>query len=378
MKALPSQTKRSAKNEREKKVLLGLVEHYILTGRPVGSQSLQEAGFEDLSSATIRNYFAHLEEDGFLAQPHTSGGRLPTNQAFRLYAQENLNKGIIGQKEEKTLANFAQLETKEIVAEMQKLAEELSRLSSCAVFVSSPRFDQDTILDVKVVQIDPSRLVVILVTDFGSIHTETLFVENPLHTFGAKRIESYFRCRLFNLDIPENLAPEEERIAKKFYNEAMVRYLVNYSHFLEDELFKTGFSKLLNFSEFHDPGALSRSLALFENQHTLRLLLKDAMSHDCLKVWIGDELAPIAHHTDELAFMAVPYKIHNRPAGAIGLLGPTRLPYPRIFGLIQAAAEALTELLTKNIYKFKITVREAGPASLLLEAPQVKLLENKT
>lgn len=376
MKALP-QSKRTSKNERERKVLLGLVEHFIQTGRPVGSQSLQERGFEDLSSATIRNYFAHLEEEGFLTQQHTSGGRIPTNAAFRLYANENLDKRVLDQKEGQELAKFSQLETKEIVVTMQKLTEELSRMTSCAIFLSAPRFDQDTILDVKVVQIDTGRLVVILVTDFGSIHTETLFVDTPVHNFGAKRIEAYFRSRLFNLEKPENLEPEEEKIAKKFYNEAMVRYLVNYSHFLEEELFKTGFSKLLNFPEFHDPATLSRSLALFENQHTLRLLLKDSMARDSLNVWIGDELSPLARHTDELAFVSIPYKIHNRAAGSIGLLGPTRLPYPRIFGLIQTAADALTELLTKNIYKFKISVREPSPSSILLEAPQVKLLENK-
>ena len=370
-------SKNTGKNERERKVLFGLIEHYIKTGRPVGSQALQESGFDDLSSATIRNYFAHLEDEGYLTQQHTSGGRLPTQKAFRLFAKENLDKGMIGKEEAEGLFSLSQIETKEVVVAMQKIAEELSRLTSTAVLLSSPRFDQDSLLDVKVIPIDTGRLLVILITDFGSIHTEILYADRPIHTFGAKRIEAYFRSRLLGLEKPENLEPDEEKIAQKFYNETMVRYLVSYSHFIEEELFKTGFSKLLNFPEFHDPATLSHSLSLFENHQGLRLILKDALKHDTLRVWIGDDLIPYASYTDDLALIALPYRINGRPAGALGLLGPSRLPYPHLFGIMQAASDALSHMLTKNIYKFKISVREPGLSTLRLEGPQVKLLENK-
>ncbi len=78
--------KRIGKQDRERKVLLGLVDYYIKTGKPVGSNTLKEVGFEELSSATIRNYFANLEEEGYLSQSHSSGGRIPTNLAYRTYA----------------------------------------------------------------------------------------------------------------------------------------------------------------------------------------------------------------------------------------------------------------------------------------------------
>ncbi len=80
--------KTSIKEERQYKVLIALIEHYILTGKPVGSNTLRESGLDHLSSATIRNYFASLEELGLLEQQHASGGRTPTEKAFRLYAQE--------------------------------------------------------------------------------------------------------------------------------------------------------------------------------------------------------------------------------------------------------------------------------------------------
>ena len=88
----PVSIKRMGKHDRERRVLLGLVDYYIQTGKPVGSNTLKEAGFGDLSSATIRNYFAHLEEEGYLLQSHSSGGRIPTHLAYRVYAHAYARK----------------------------------------------------------------------------------------------------------------------------------------------------------------------------------------------------------------------------------------------------------------------------------------------
>src|SRR5947207_2890936 len=144
----PVTLKRVKKSERERYVLLGLVELYLKTGQPIGSNTLKDAGFHDLSSATIRNYFANLEEAGYLKQQHISGGRVPTPLAYKLYADENLGKGIVNEKEEKQLKELRQ-ETREIAAYLQQAAERLSQLTGYAVFLSAPRFDHDFILDIK-------------------------------------------------------------------------------------------------------------------------------------------------------------------------------------------------------------------------------------
>lgn len=373
VKALTSAPKKSAKGDREKRVLFGLVEYYIKNGKPVGSATLKEAGFDDLSSATLRNYFANLEDAGYLTQQHASGGRIPTSLAFKAYAQEMIDKGVIDAKTMKEIQALGQLETKEVLKALQTVAEEFSRLAQLAAFITLPRFDHDTILDVKVMTIDSNRLLVALVTDFGQIRTETLYSEKPIHTFGAKRIESYFKSRLLNQSRPENLEPEEEKLALKFYNEAMVRYLVGSTQTWDDELFKTGFSKLLNFPEFHDAGALSASLALFENDHSLRLICKDGIKHNSLRLWIGNDLTPYSPRSADLTLITIPYHINGRPAGVIGVLGPTRLPYKELIGMLHAVSEAASHLLTHNLYKFKISLKNA----FFLNGPEFKLLENK-
>lgn len=368
-----STPKRSAKGDREKKVLFGLIEYYIQHGKPVGSATLKEAGFDDLSSATLRNYFANLEDAGYLVQQHASGGRIPTPLAFKVYAQEMLDKGVVDAKTMKEIHALGQIETKEVLKALQTIAEELSRLSSLATFITLPRFDHDTILDVKVLTIDQNRLLVALVTDFGQIQTETLFSEKPLHTFGAKRIESYFKSRLLNLPRPENLEPEEEKIALKFYNEAMVRYLVGSAHNWEDKIFKTGFSKLLNYPEFHDASVLGASLALFENDQTLRLICKDGMKHNSIRLWVGNDLTTYSSRSSDLSLITIPYHINHRPAGVIGVIGPTRLPYKELIGKLHAISESASHLLTHNLYKFKISLKNA----FFLNGPEFKLLENK-
>lgn len=377
--------KKFGKQDREKKVLLGLVEYYIKTGRPVGSNTLKEAGFEDLSAATIRNYFAHLEDEGYLSQHHVSGGRLPTNLAYRFYAQKYQDEDENQEDIPEEFDSIKKRDSKEIASLLQESAELLSRLTNCAIFFSSPRFDHDFVVDIRLISLDIERCLCIIMTDFGMIRTEILPVETKLSSFAVKRIESYFRWRLTGLNPPENIKPEEENFAKNLYNELMVRYIVGYSNFIEEDIYRTGFSRLLTFPDFHEGDVLARSLALFENAHQMRLLLRESVVRNQLKFWIGDDLAPYAASHPDCAVIAIPYFIHQTPVAAIGLLGPTRMPYRQLFKLLRIFTRCLSEALTRNLYKFKIQFRqpERGSTFLgkeekqLIEKSHLKLLENK-
>lgn len=374
----PVVAKKSAKQDRERKVLLGLIEYYLKTGKPVGSNTLKETGFGDLSSATIRNYFANLELEGYLIQQHTSGGRVPTNLAYRLYANENLQATHISAETEKNIQSIRNSETKEIASFLPHCADILSKLTSCAVFLSAPRFDQDFVTSLKVVPIDHGRCLCVLITDFGVIQTEMLTTEGKLSAFSAKRIESYFHWRLTGHDKPDNLDIEEEMLAKTFYNELMVRYLVGYTNFTDETLYRSGFSQLLEYPEFRDSTVLTNSLMLFENTHSMRLLLKDCMGHDTLKFWIGDDLAPYGVVSDDCTVLAIPYHINGKPAGAFGLLGPARLPYKKLFALLRAFEDSVSETITRNIFKFKISYRQPEERLRQISHDRQKLIGNAT
>jgi heat-inducible transcriptional repressor len=360
MNALKLEEKGSKRKSREYEVLLGLISYYLKTGKPVGSNTLKEAGFHNLSSATIRNYFANLEKDGFLTQQHASGGRIPTVLAYKTYAKayEDFDQPL--PQNEKVMESLRNFETKEIALYLQQAAELLSSLSQTAVFLSAPRFDHDYILDVKILPLDQHRCLAVILTDFGLVKTEVMHLNETLSEMSAKKIESYIQHRIQNKEKPKNLEKLEERLALKIYNELMVRYIVSYSNFTEEELYRTGFSKLLIYPEFQEAKVLSLALSLFENTHNLRLLTKECCKFNHLRYWIGDDLAQLSSANPECSILTIPYYINKNPAGAVGLLGPIRMPYKELFATLRAFSESISEALTKNLYKFKITHRHSG------------------
>lgn len=388
MRTLKPMIKKSNKQDRERKILLGLIEHFLKTGKPVGSNTLKECGFEDLSSATIRNYFANLEGEGYLQQQHTSGGRIPTNKAYRLYADHCFNHASHASKQQTTtFSNLRTCETREITAFLQHATEQLVDITQCAAFLSAPRFDQDFIIGSKFVAIDHARYLCVLITDFGAVLTETLYSSHKLSHFSLKRIEEYCQWRITGIgNKPEHLTKEEEEIALSFYNELMVRYIVNYSNFTHQDIYRTGFSQLLHYPEFQEASLLANSLALFENTHGMRLLLKECRTLDTLKYWIGDDLITYSPYAQpNCTVLAIPYHVNKQAVGAVGLLGPTRMPYDQLFTILSHFSENISEALTNNLYKFKITMRQPKPdeldnkrhdTPLISQTPHL-LIENK-
>lgn len=357
----PVETKSLAKTERERRVLLALVDHYIEFGEPVGSNTLKEIGFPELSSATIRNYFAELERDGYLIQQHISGGRIPTAKAYQLYAAEFEQSNLLDKETAREIEKFRTLETREVSSYLQQAAEELTRLSQMAVFLCTPRFDHDFVVDLKLVHLDSTRALCIILSDFGVIRTEVLLSEEKLNAHLIKRIEGYFHWRLSGHDRPENLTKTEEELGQSWYNEIMVRYIVGYAHFNEDDLCRCGFSQLLNYPEFEQPAMIAQGLALFENRSGMRLILRECMKRNALRYWIGPELAPFTgpfSSTAQCTVITCPYKLNVNVAGAIGLLGPMRLPYRRLFALLQQFSTLIGETLTQSLYKYKIQYRQ--------------------
>ncbi len=366
--------KKMGKQHRQRDVLFGLVEYFIQTGKPVGSNSLKEAGFKHLSSATIRNYFAHLEKEGLLIQAHSSGGRIPTHRAFRLYAEHYLNDSLL-QLDENPFESLFRFDSREIALFLQEAADLLSQETQCAVFLSSPRFDHDVVIDIKLVALDNRRCLCILVTEFGLVQTEILRFEEELSSFSVKRLESYFHWRLTQMgQKPENLTQSEEEAAKKAYHELMLRYIVGYSTFIDQDVNRTGFSHLLNCAEFQDVRILAGVLSLLENKPSLRLFLKETIEREGIKFWIGSDLDKQMQPFN-CSVITIPYAIHRSSVGAVGILGPARLPYRKLFALLRKFSDCISEVLTRNIYKFKIAFRQPEVGKIYLEKEEGKLIQ---
>lgn len=247
-----------------------------------------------------------------------------------------------------------------------------------------PRFDQDFLLEIKVVQIDERRLLCILITDFGIIRTEPLHTDKKFSAPFVKRLETYFNWRLTGMEKP-SLSPTEEVLGAQLYKEILLRHIVGYTNFSTEDLFQAGFSKLLSYPDFNDAAALASGLSLFENKQMLRKLLSETAQLGMMTAWIGQDLLPFSPEATACSVIAVPYKINQTICGAFGILGPNRIPYRELFGQLQHISDCISESLTKSIYKFKISFRSPKTSQLELEQKhpgflnqsQTLLLENK-
>jgi heat-inducible transcriptional repressor len=365
-------TKKLPKNDREQAVLLGLVELYLKTGKPIGSHTLQENGFESLSSATIRNYFAKMETAGLLKQQHTSGGRIPTAKAFRLYAEHFCNQGVVEAEQEQVLGALFDEESKEIATTLHRMAESLSEMTQCAVFISTPRFDQDFIQDIRLISLDPSKLLSVIITNFGLIRTEAIYLDKPVDTLFLRSCEEYFLWRLNKGEKPLFNREAETKMAQRIYNEIMVRHVVGYTNFHDEDILRTGLSKLLAYPEFNDAAALAGSLSLLEDEAQMRAILRECCKKNELTCWVGDELCPYVPAESECAIIAIPYKINQTIAGAIALLGPMRLPYRNLFGLSRLFSEQLSGSLTESLHKYKISFRNPQNQPIYPQIEEIK------
>lgn len=362
------------KTDREQAVLLGLIELYLKTGKPIGSNTLQDHGFESLSSATIRNYFSKMEGFGYLKQQHTSGGRIPTEKALRLYVDTYLEQGILEEEKAKEIDNLFTGDHKEIASLIHKTTEKLSELSQCAIFISTPRFDHDFIQDVRLIPLSTDRVLAVIITNFGQIRTESIYLDRIPDPAFLKSCEEYFLWRTSHGEKPLFRNEAETKLSQRLYNEVMVRHVVGYANFPNEEILRAGLSKLLSYPEFSDASSLANSLSLLEDTHQMRRILREACKHNHLSVWIGNE---IGQNSTDCSIIAIPYRINQTLAGAIGFLGPSRIPYRNLFGLASAFSEALSEALTQSTYKYKITFRQpANPIAETLIHSSI-LLENQ-
>lgn len=358
---------KKSRQDKEKQVLLGLVQLYISTGKPIGSNTLKENGFEHLSSATIRNYFAKLEKEGFLVQHHASGGRVPTDIAFKLFAMNVLEESSISDDDRNFVESLLGKETKEVSTHLLKTIEALSELSSCPALLLAPRFDQDFIKQVVIVPLDEQKALAAIISDFGMIHPEVLFTPRLLTPQEIDVLHDYFSGRLQGVE-KKIEDPLIQQFASRSYNEIILRHVVHYTHFTEQDVYRTGFSKLLQYPEFSEITALAGSLSLFENRGALRALLKECFQKQSLTYWIGRDLTPYTQMETPAAVVAIPYAINHKIVGAIAVLAPQRIEYAHLFSLMQFFAEILSRTLTRSLYRHHIAYRQ----------PQQGVLDLKT
>ena len=338
----------SGMDDRTTRVLRHIVEDYIATAEPVGSRTISKKMGQALSPATIRNIMADLEEAGYLAQPHTSAGRVPTVAGFRYYIDHLLSRQILarGEMDQLHRAGEGSGPADELVRQVSRLLSNLAHQASVVV-VSSP--EQQVLRSVSLMRAGVERILLVTVMRGGWVQHRLIEGEPDLTGDELEKIGAYLnemaegRTLLqLRTRILAELGKEKAR-----YDRVMGRALTMGARALADtspgEVFIEGRANILEQPEFaEDVHRLKRILRAFEEKSVIFRLLDRAMESRAIQVSVG--LENTVEELPDISVVASGYRQGVSSVGSIGLIGPVRMDYSRVIPLVEYAASLLTTM----------------------------------
>ncbi|HEY7042695.1 MAG TPA: heat-inducible transcriptional repressor HrcA [Nocardioidaceae bacterium] len=336
-------------DDRKLDVLRAIVEDYVQTQEPVGSKALVERHNLGVSPATVRNDMAVLEEEGFIAQPHTSAGRIPTDKGYRLFVDKLTTIKPLSGAEKRAIATFLQgaVDLDDVVHRSVRL---LAQLTQQVAIVQYPTLSRSTVRHVEVVTLTSSRLLLVLITSTGRV--EQRVVELAKHL--DDDVVGELRARLNTAVVGQRLTDAATRVAslpEAFHRDdkAMVTQVV--AAFAEavaddrsdEKVAIGGTANLVRFGEDFDRSIKPLLEALEEHVILLRLL-GEATSPSLVTVRIGHEV-PHAQLA-ETSVVASGYGPAQQPLATLGVVGPTRMDYPGSMAAVHAVARYVSQILS--------------------------------
>lgn len=337
---------------REQIILQAVVHTYITTAEPVGSRTIVKRLDLDLSPATVRNVMADLEEAGFLEQVHASSGRVPTIRGYRYYVD------FLMRVQELTLAERSRLE-RELSGQLNDADEVMRQVSHLlalathhAGIVEGPRESAAVVRNVELMLVPGSRVAVLLADNYGRIRTVMATPVPPVHENELPQLRNFLNEALRGTAVNvihraidsriATLADEYQRLA------AWARSVAGMFPREESaQVYLDGAEQLFEQPEFRDVEKAREVFALLGEQDRLLDLLR-AGAHDGpprTSVVIGGEASGFG--LDEVSVVASPYCVDERPVGMIGVLGPRRMPYSQLAGVVEYTAGMLSRLLAR-------------------------------
>ena len=322
-------------DERKQRILRAIIEDYVKSAEPVGSRTIAKNYNLGISPATVRNEMSDLEELGYLEQPHTSAGRIPSAKGYRLYVDSMLNQQPVPlQDAEKIemLWKHSNGSTSELFLNMAKLLSQVSH--SMSLFLA-PAHDRALIKYIHILPLDSHQAVMVVITETGALDNELMYFTEGVSPDVLQSLAMQFSNALQNIGIGHVTAEalgtllihmEGPQGILMILSETLLRAINKRKLF-----YSVGTTELLNQPEFKSVEKVQPLLSLVEEQNQLGQLLKDD-SPTPVKVKIGNE-----NDTEALQSMSVvqaDFTNQDQPIGTLAILGPTRMEYGRIIGML--------------------------------------------
>src|SRR5579884_3157302 len=336
-------------DKRKAFILATVVYEYIATAEPVGSHTLTQKYNLGVSSATIRNEMAELEAEGFLVQPHTSAGRVPSDAGYRMYVDQLMQHEQLAADDRKRIRDELRDASRELDEIIENTTRLLGRLSKNLAFVTKPAQDATTFKHIQLIWLSARTGVAIVVTSIG-VSAQSLFeLSNDASPDDLTRLSNALNARLGNRALREiserdiAAATQDLGLADDLKN-AVLNALHSAATSDSATVSASGAQNLLDQPEFHDLRKLRSILRIVEEQKTLYDLVADSINVEAPAVKIGHELG-VEEMTD-FSIVTVPYRFGRHAVGMLSILGPRRMPYARLMALASGTADTLSERLS--------------------------------
>ncbi len=347
-------------NPRQQQVMRATVRHYVSTAEPVGSKSLLEAYDLNVSAATIRNVMGALERAGFLYQPHTSAGRVPSDSGYRLYVDELIKPSKpTAQRIDRLLAQQLNWQGWSVEALLQEAAQILAHLSGYVALVTMPRLENRVVKHLQLVQLAADQVLLVVVLD--SYGTESMVVRLPRGTTGVgmaqdqdaldrelQILSNFLTTQLCGRQLSEISSLDWDEV------DTAEHHVVTLCQAIDDlarrkrqpqtHILVTGVADVLSQPEFSEQSQLRNLVALLADGREQLWPLMCADDSHPLKIWIGEEnpLEPM----QGCALISAAYNRDSRPLGSVGVMGPTRMLYENTIAAVEATSSYLSEIMS--------------------------------
>ncbi|HIT25132.1 MAG TPA: heat-inducible transcription repressor HrcA [Candidatus Enterenecus avicola] len=335
--------------ERKKKILRAVVESYIRTAEPVGSKAILDLTELKVSSATIRNELSDLTEMGYLEQPHTSAGRVPSPKGYRLYVNELMEEQRLSLEETKQINDALHLKMQELDKVIDQAGRMVSQLTNYPAFAVAGGRRRTTIQRYDLIMVDVNSFIVVVMTDSNVVKNKLIRLPTDLSQPQLQMLTTLLNASFVGKSL-EELTPELMRVAEHAAGSAygLISLVVSFAMDVLDSLehspvYTAGTSHILDHPEYRDVGKAQKLMSyLTEDQSLANVLDLPALNEDNTKILIGPE--NVADELKDTSVVLASYDIGDGMKGVIGVVGPTRMDYAKVAAKLSYVADGLSKL----------------------------------
>ena len=340
-------------DERKRIILNAIVKNYLETGEPVGSRTISKYTDLNLSSATIRNEMADLEEMGLILQPHTSAGRIPSDQGYRVYVDEMLRdkeqevenmKEMLLDKEEK-LENL-----------LKQVAKTLAVDTNYATMISAPQIRRNKLKFIQISKVDDEHLLATIVIEGNVIKNKIINVGETLDDATVLKLNILLNTRLDGLAVEDiNLGliaaiKQEAGIHSEIIGNVIDAAAESITADEDLQIYTSGAMNIFKYPELTDSAKASELISTFEDTKDLSSLVEETLSAEGeetgIQVYIGSE-TPIQSMQD-CSVVTATYELGDGMKGTVGIIGPKRMDYDKVISTLKTMRHALDDLYKKE------------------------------